>query len=319
MLMSQAMAFVRTALEKLARVGRGADASHLTSEQSAQLAHLREHGYVMFSHLVGTARLKKLQDEYRKRLEDDLNFEFPTLAQSRIDPVRDADLIKSNFLATPQALAKRGLTFDRSDVTSYVQAVRDFEPSTLTTELPDTQDWFDLWLDPNVLAIAEAYFGFVPQLVEAYIRRNFPARFVVMNHAWHRDRNHETHLLKAFVFLSDCTVKTGPHHYIAGSVNDRRIDGKIYYSDEEIRAVYPESSGREIVSVVPAGTIILEDTRGLHKAGMPDEGFRDLGFSTFVPPIAFLNRGSLYKLSNKTFDQLSAAQRRYIPPANIIQ
>lgn len=317
--MSERMAFVRTALEKLARVGRGANSSSLTSEQSAQLAHLREHGYVIFDHLVGTDKLKQLQEQYRKRVETDLDFEFPTLAQSQIDPERDADLIKSNFLATPQALAKRGLTFDRKDVTSYVQAVADFEPSTLTTELPDTRDWFDLWLDPSVLPIVDAYFGFVPQMVEAYIRRNFPARFVVMNHAWHRDRNHETHLLKAFIFLSDCTLKTGPHHYIAGSVNDRRIDGKIYYSDDEIRAVYPESSGREIISVVPAGTIILEDTRGLHKAGMPDEGYRDLGYSTFVPPIALLNRGSLYKVSRRTFDQLAPAQRRYIPPANIVQ
>ncbi|MET3900813.1 hypothetical protein ABIB57_004781 [Devosia sp. UYZn731] len=317
--MSERMAFVRTALEKLARVGRRANASNLTSEQSAQLAHLREHGYVMFDHLVGTERLKQLQEQYRKRIEEDLNFEFPTLAQSRIDPTRDADLIKSNFLATPHTLAQRGLTFDRKDVKSYGQAVAEYEPSTLTTELPDTGDWLDLWLDPNVLPIAEAYFGFVPQMVEAYIRRNFPARFVVMNHAWHRDRNHETHLLKAFVFLSDCTLKTGPHHYIAGSVSDRRIDGKIYYSDDEIRSVYPESSGREIISVVPAGTIILEDTRGLHKAGMPDEGYRDLGYSTFVPPIALLNRGSLYKVSRKTFDKLTPAQQRYIPPANIVQ
>lgn len=169
--MSERMALLRTALEKLARVGRRANPHDLTSEQSAQLTHLKEHGYVMFDHLVGTDRLKRLQEEYRTRIEVDLNFELPTLAQSRIDPSGDADLIKSNFLATPQALAQRGLTFDRPDVKTYGQAVTDFAPSTLTTELPDSPDWFDLWLDPNVLPIAEAYFGFVPQMVEAYIDR----------------------------------------------------------------------------------------------------------------------------------------------------
>lgn len=317
--MIEPSALIRETLEKVARIGRRADSKGLNGEQRSQLEHLRQHGYVTFSHLVGTEKLKRLQADYRHRVETELDFEFPTLAQSLIDPVRDADLIKDNFLATPQALAKRGLAFDRSDVTSYDQAVSDFAPSTLTTKLPDTLDWFDLWLDPNILPIIEAYFGFVPELVEAYIRRNFPARFAVMNHAWHRDRNHETHLLKAFVFLSDCTLKTGPHHYIAGSVRDRRIDGKIYYSDEEIHAVYPPESGREIISVVPAGTIILEDTRGLHKAGIPEEGFRDLGYSTFVPPIAMVNRAPLYKVGRQTFDALTRMQKRYIPAANVIQ
>ena len=311
---------LREVLEKIARVGRGAPREEkLTAAQQQKLAHLREHGYVAFDHLVGTDRLKRLQEDYRSRVEDKLDFEFPTLAQAKIDPQRDADLIKGNFLATPQQLAERGLTFSREDVRSYRQAVADFAPSTLTTEIPDSAEWFDVWLDESMLPIVEAYMGFRPQLVEAYIRRNFPARFVVMNHAWHRDRNHETHLLKTFVFLSDCTLKTGPHHYIAGSVKDRRIDGKNYYSDEEIAGIYPENSGREIVSVVPAGTIILEDTRGLHKAGIPQEGYRDLGYATFIPPIAFVRREALFRIGRKTYEALSSEQKKYIPSGNIVQ
>lgn len=317
--MIEPSALIRDALEKVARIGRRANSNGLSPEQRAQLDHLRQQGYVTFTHLVGTDKLRQLQADYEHRLESELAFDFPTLAQSRIDTTRDADLIKTNFLATPETLAKRGLAFERADVTSYEQAVAEFAPSTLTTKLPDTIDWFDLWLDSRILPIIEAYFGFVPELMEAYIRRNFPARFVVMNHAWHRDRNHKTHLLKAFVFLSDCTLKTGPHHYIAGSVRDRRIDGKIYYSDEEISAAYPPETGREIISEVPAGTIILEDTRGLHKAGIPEEGYRDLGYSTFVPPIAMLNRAPLYKIGRQTFETLNSRQKRYIPTANIAQ
>ena len=311
---------LKEVLEKIARVGRGAAGDErLTPDQREKLAHLREHGYVMFDHLVGTARLRKLQEDYRSRVEGQLDFEFPTLAQAKIDPERDADLIKGNFLATPQQLAARGLTFSREDVRSYEQAVADFAPSTLTTEIPDTPEWFDVWLDEGMLPIVEAYMGFRPQLTEAYIRRNFPSRFVVMNHAWHRDRNHETHLLKTFVFLSDCTLKTGPHHYIAGSAKDRRVDGKNYYSDEEIASVYPQSSGREIVSVVPAGTIVLEDTRGLHKAGIPEAGYRDLGYATFVPPIAFVRREALFRLGRKTYEALNPEQQTYIPTGNVIQ
>ena len=125
------------------------------------------------------------------------------------------------------------------------------------------------------------------------------------------------HLLKAFIFLSDCTLETGPHHYIAGSVQDRRIDGQNYYSEEIIREFYALGDERECISVVPAGTIILEDTRGLHKAGVPIKGHRDLGFATFVPPVAFRKQPALYSLSRSTMDSLTARQQLYIPPANI--
>lgn len=311
---------LRETLEKIARVGRGSgSASSLTQDQTSKLNHLRQHGYVMFDGLVGSDRLKKLQADYRKRVETDLDFELPILAQAKIDPERDADLIKKNFLVSNQVLSERGLTFSRADVKSFDQAVAEFAPSTLTTALPTEHEWFDLWLDPDMLPIIEAYMGFTPQLVEAFIRRNYPARFSVMNHAWHRDANHDKHLLKSFVFLSDCTLKTGPHHYISGSVQDRRIDGKTYYSDAEIHAAYPEAGGREIVSVVPAGTVLLEDTRGLHKAGIPDEGYRDLGFATFLPPIALVKRDPLFQISRKVYDQLTPQQRKFIPAANITQ
>lgn len=303
------------ALEVLGRLGRAADASRIAADETREkLDHLREHGYVAFDHLVGTEHLAKMQADYQDRLERQLDFDTPTLAQSKIDPVRDADLIKSNFFGTPAQLAARGLTFDKGDIQSYEQAVREFRPSTLTTRMPDSPEWFSLWLDPRMLPVIEGYLGFVPVLEEAYIRRNYPSDFVVMNHAWHRDTNHSRHLLKAFFFLNDCTLRNGPHHYISGTVKDRRLDGGRYFSEEEVRALYPAGSARDIVSVVPAGTIILEDTRGLHKAGIPDEGYRDLGFATFLPPIALRRRPALYRMSRSTYAGLSQEQRRYIPP-----
>jgi hypothetical protein len=309
---------LKEVLEGVARVGRSAPSeTSLTEKQRTKLGELRSKGFATFDDLVGTERMQRLQDEYRDRLEQKLDFEVPVLAQAKIDPERDADLVKSNFLATNAQLAARGLTFDRGDIKNYQQAVEEFQPSTLTTYLPDDPKWFGLWLDPDILAVAKAYMGFTPQLVEAYIRRNYPARFVVMNHAWHRDTNHPTHLLKAFFFLSDCTLKTGPHHYIPGSITDRALDGKTYYSNEEVAQAYPTK--KEAVSVVKAGTIILEDTRGLHKAGVPEEGYRDLGYATFLPPIAIMKRQALYKIGRRTYDSLTKQQRDFIPASNIAQ
>ena len=177
------------------------------------------------------------------------------------------DLIQSNFLATPETLAQRGLTFNRGDVENYQQMLRDFQPSTLTLPMPSIKNYYDLWLDPMVMDLVSAYMGFVPELTEAYVRRNFPFNYRVMNHYWHRDSNHSKHLLKAFVFFTDCDIKTGAHHYIAGSVHDERFRDKTYYSDEEINDVWPIGSENHMISTVLAGTIIIEDTRGLHKAG----------------------------------------------------
>lgn len=309
---------LKQVLEKIAIAGRPAPAErHLDVNQLEKLQHLREHGYVMLDKFVETERLARLQQDYHERLEQNLEVELPCLAQAKIDPEEHADLIKNNFLATPGELEQLGLTFNRADIENYQQVVEKFAPSTLTMRLPDNHDFFDMWLDPDVIAIVQSYLGFTPLLTEAYIRRNFPARHKVMNHAWHRDRNHDKYLLKGFIFLSDCTLRTGPHHYISGSIQDRTLDGKPYFTDTEVETAYPESSGRHIISVVKAGTIVLEDTRGLHKAGVPDEGFRDLGFAVFTPPVAFRAPKPLFGISRSDYAQLNTAQQNFIPRDNI--
>ena len=139
----------------------------------------------------------------------------------------------------------------------------------------------------------------------------------VMNHKWHRDTNHRKHLLKAFIFFTDCDIETGAHHYVAGSVQDERFRENRYFEDAEIDAAYPMESGKQIVSTVPAGTIILEDTRGLHKAGIPKRSYRDLGFAVFVPHNVLNRKESLYSVDANTVQALSPFQRKYIPKSSI--
>lgn len=308
---------LKRALEEIGRIGRsGPERDTLTTDQAAKLSDLETNGYTIIDKFVGTERIANLQEVYRNRLEQDMDIELPCLAQSRIDPDAHAELIQKNFLASRAQLDKMGIAFDRKDIQSYEQVLTEFEPSTLTMTLPDMADFFDLWLDEDIVAISQAYMGFAPLLTEAYIRRNFPAKFKVMNHNWHRDRNHPRFLLKAFIFLSDCTLRTGPHHYISGSIQDRTLDGKPYFTDAEIEAAYPADTGRHIKSVVPAGTIVLEDTRGLHKAGVPEEGYRDLGFAVFTPPIALRPPAVLYQISESVWSCLDSEQRKFIPKGN---
>ena len=136
---------------------------------------------------MGSHEFTELKGKLDKKIEQELDLNFPCLAQSKIDQDRDQDLIAKSFLASTEELRKRGLTFSRDDVQSYNQMIDIFKPSTLTVPMPTESAFYRLWLDPTVMAIVTNYMGFYPHLTEAYIRRNFPCTYPVMNHNWHRD------------------------------------------------------------------------------------------------------------------------------------
>lgn len=111
------------------------------------------------------------------------------------------------------------------------------------------------------------------------MRRNFLVPYSTMNHYWHRDLNSPFHLLKAFFFLSDCGVDNGPHEFITGT--HRKLDvlnGQRYFSDAQVGALYPPGHPARVLSVVRAGTVVIENTRGVHRANLPTAGHRDLWF-----------------------------------------
>jgi hypothetical protein len=170
------------------------------------------------------------------------------------------------------------------------------------------------------MEVVEEYMGLTPLLQEAYMRRNFPSPYRTMNHYWHRDLNHQTHLLKAFLFLTDCHVENGPHEFVSGSHTDLTLNGKRYYSDHEVESYARSSNHPVIKSVVKAGTVILEDTRGLHRAVVPMKGYRDLGFAVFAPfPWYRPYRISHYQISSEVYQALNSQQKKFIPASSVIK
>jgi hypothetical protein len=275
---------------------------------------LKKQGYVILDNFYSGKELDNLQKIYQDRLEKQTLFETPCLSQSLINPESHKELINNYFKYNPSELSKHGITFDRSDFMSYQEVIEKFKPSTLKTYLDDIPEFFPYWLNESLLDIIESYMGLRPHLMEAYLRRNFPAKYRVMNHFWHRDRNDPYYLLKAFIFLTDCKLTTGPHEYVSQSVQDLRLSDKPYFSDEEVDALYPPDSSRRIRSIVKAGTVILEDTRGLHRATIPHDGYRDLGFAVFVPKSLLIgNFEPLYKIDKSIYKILTKRQRSYIP------
>lgn len=289
----------------------------LSREQAAVLDTLKRDGSVVIEGHIPQARLSALSADLDAAVEA-LAFEMPCLAQSRVDPARHRELIDNFMYGSPAQLAQWGVTFERSEAQSYEQVMRDFNPSTLTLYMLERSEAFrQTWLDPWLLDIVTHYMGMVPKLSEAYVRRNFPAPHRTMNHYWHRDLN-ALHLLKIFFFLSDCGPDNGPHEFVRGSHRDLgTLNGQRYFSDEEVDRAYPPGSAAREVSLVKAGTVVVEDTRGLHRAQLPQAGYRDLGYAVFVPLRPFYHHRN-YAFPRAAFERLTPLQQAFIPPVMLV-
>jgi len=292
----------------------------LNKKQETILNSLKHDGFVILPEYLNTEILTRLQQDFQQSLEA-LEFDTPCLAQAKIDLKKHREFIDNYMYGTPEYIESIGAAFNQNECKSYQQVIKDFNPSTLSIKmLQHSQTFQDVWLNPFLLSIIANYMGLVPQLVEAYVRRNFPAPYRTMNHFWHRDLNHHSYLLKMFVFLNDCTEENGPHEYIKGSCTEPDkisiLNGKRYYTDEEVDAIYPPNGSDRVLSTVKAGTIVIEDTRGLHRANLPKASYRDLGFAVFMP---ISNRVKpLYAFPEHDYNRLDSFQKLFVPDNYLI-
>lgn len=275
---------------------------------------LKKNGFIVLENFIGKEDLSKIKEYVDSKL-DNLDFETPCIGQNLIDKIKHRNLIHSNFLLTPHQALENGIAFTKQQINSYDETIKKFNPSTLKISVTDCPSIMKAILDSSLLEIIENYFEFKPILKEVYLRRNFSAQFKVMNHFWHRDKN-SPFLLKAFLFITDCNENNGPHHYVSGSHNEDIFTKEKYYSDNDIEnnQVY---KNRIHKSIVKAGTLILEDTRGLHKAGVPIDGYRDLVFGVFMPKFLsaknFLNTDlKYYDIEENHLNILSSKAKEYI-------
>ncbi len=94
---------------------------------------------------------------------------------------------------------------------------------------------------------------------------------------WHFDMD-RIKWLKFFIYLTDVETTNGPHSFVEGSHRSGGIPtallkkGYARLEDSEINANY--SPDRVIEFAAPRGTVIAEDTRGLHKGKHVEHGDR---------------------------------------------
>jgi hypothetical protein len=159
-----------------------------------------------------------------------------------------------------------------SEVPSYPRqvpkAVRyDFEEQQLINDMFVQR----LMADPSIIAIAQNYLRCKPIIDvitmwwhTCYLKGpdKDAAQF------WHFDMD-RIKWLKFFIYLTDVGPENGPHSFVAGSHRrggiPRELLNKGYarLTDEEVNAEYSSESIIEFCG--SRGTVIVEDTRGLHK------------------------------------------------------
>lgn len=283
--------------------------------QLSILENLRKDGYAVLPNFISESALNVLKSDFQNSLNELKFLETPYLDYSKIDPAEHPPL-EELMLLPPDEIGKMGLAIEKSDCQNYEQVINKFNPPEITLHMLESSSAFQtLWLDPYLLAIASQYMGLVPQLAEAYVRRSFPSPHHIANNYWHRDCvDNTTHFLKIFFFFTDCTLQTGPHEYIKGSCTDKNkletLNNKRYYYDHEVDSLYPQNSEDRVISIVPAGTVLIEDTRGLHRAHALTSGYRDLGYAVFKP--MHKKARTYYKFPKTAYDNLNTFQKKFI-------
>ena len=138
----------------------------------------------------------------------------------------------------------------------------------------------------DILSLMEAYLGCVPSIysMNAFWTFPDPPALIPGLQTYHRDHD-DFRFCTMFVFLTDTAPGDGAHFYVRGShrvdLVERRLKAKAPESAAmHLQALFAKSAAIADATVDlmdpqidtvsgPAGTVLLEDTLGLHKGQVP--------------------------------------------------
>lgn len=140
-----------------------------------------------------------------------------------------------------------------------------------TEDLLNNPEVQGLLADRSLLCLTQQYLGCQPvaDVLSMWWHTNFHAQpDSEAAQYFHFDMD-RIKWLKVFIYLSDVGIDNGPHSFVVGSHRDGGVPwhlgrkGYSRLSDEEVLAEY--GAERCLSVTAPRGSIIVEDTRGLHK------------------------------------------------------
>jgi Phytanoyl-CoA dioxygenase (PhyH) len=192
------------------------------------------------------------------------------LSQSEIGKAKES-LLRDGFWIAPRKVPHKLLA------EFHEAAMREFDNKYSLQQTRDEmmflgKDWVMQQTLPNILAtswdiysIVGDYLGVEPVLNLPESWFSFPVSQISSQSAqnWHWDCD-RIRWIKVFVYINDVNLSNGPHAFIRGSHRNWRIDRKSSrFTEEEVREMYSAEDFQ--VFTAKKGTIIFEDTRGLHK------------------------------------------------------
>lgn len=148
-------------------------------------------------------------------------------------------------------------------------------------DIINTKPFHKILFDPSLINFSQNYLNSYPVIDNISSWWSFPAEKPDKNAAqwWHFDLERPK-WLKFFFFLTDCTKETGAHCFVRGSQKNNGIkwslrkNGYSRLSDDEVNEKYEIE---DIIQVVAKkGSLLIEDTRGLHKGSNLIKDYRFL-------------------------------------------
>ena len=142
------------------------------------------------------------------------------------------------------------------------------------------QELFQQYIaDPFFIQLATDYLGKPPVLdpVELWWSVPFGKKDDTFALKYHFDMD-SIKWFKVFINFEDINITNGPHSYIKGShlpgIQSKKIRSKFYsrIDDEDVYENYGKEN--EVIFTVPKGSILIEDTKGMHKGFHVEENRR---------------------------------------------
>lgn len=138
----------------------------------------------------------------------------------------------------------------------------------------------EIILDEKILEISSNYLNCIPIIDNIQLYWSFSANKADKEAAqyWHFDMD-RPRWIKIFLYLTDCNELNGPHKFIEkthlmslGIKRNLRKKGYVRLEDQEIEKYY--SAGQIKTFTAKKGSILFEDTSGLHKGQNVVQGSR---------------------------------------------
>jgi ectoine hydroxylase-related dioxygenase (phytanoyl-CoA dioxygenase family) len=148
------------------------------------------------------------------------------------------------------------------------QAIRfDYDTNDMI-KIPEVQE---LFLDYSLVDFAQQYLGAAPilDIVTMWWHTSYSSTPDKHAAQWFHFDLDTLKWIKFFFYVTDVDVDSGPHVFVPKSHSRSSIPSRLRrkgytrLADEEVAEVWPPSSWMEFVG--KRGTLIVEDTRGLHK------------------------------------------------------